>query len=119
MIAFDADGGTFRFRHALSRDAVFGSLFPSEREALCRRALDAVEDAHPSLDGEWGELAAELAAGAGDAARAAMLLASVAEDALRQGALATAEATLVRARRLVAGAGAASSERAYVEELLF
>ncbi len=118
VIAFDADGGTFRFRHALSRDAVFGSLFPPEREALCRRALDATEDAHPSLDGEWGELAAELAAGTGDARRAATLLAAVAEDAIGRGALATAEATLERARLLVAGEDAASSERADVEELL-
>jgi len=117
-IVFDSGGGTFGFRHALSRDAVLRSLFPPEREALCRRALDAVEDAYPSLDGEWGELAAELAAGAGDAARAATLLATVAEDALRQGALATAEAILERARHLVAGEGAASSERADVEELL-
>lgn len=118
MIAFDADGGTFRFRHALSRDAVLGSLFPPEREALCRRALDTAQDAHPSLDGEWGELAAELAAGAGDARRAATLLIAVAEDALGRGALATAEATLERARHLVASEGAASSERADVEELL-
>ena len=119
VIIFDPADGTFRFRHALSRDGVLRSLFPPEREALCRRALDAVEDAHPSLDSKWAELAAGLAAGAGDVPRAATLFTAVAEDALRQGALATAEATLERARHLVAGAAdAASSECADVEELL-
>jgi predicted ATPase len=74
IILFDRDEGSFRFRHALSRDAVLSGLFPPELEALSRRALEAVQAAHPELDEGWGELAAELAAAAGDRRRAAALL---------------------------------------------
>lgn len=68
IVLFDSRHGSFRFRHALSRDAVLAGLFPAELEVLSRRALDAVETAHPGLEEGWGELAAELAPGAGDRA---------------------------------------------------
>ena len=54
--------GAFRFRHALSRDAVLAELLPSERASWSRRALDALEAQAP-LDDEQSELAAELDAG--------------------------------------------------------
>lgn len=98
LVAFDRADATFRFRHALTRDSVFAELFPPEVRALSRRALDAVQAAHPSLEGSWAELAAELAASAGDSVRAAELLLEVARRAVERGALASAEATLDRAR---------------------
>lgn len=110
IIAFDPEDGTFRFRHALSRDAVLAALFPPEVQALSRRALDAVDTTHPDLEGEWGELAAELAARAGDHRRAAALLLQAARRAFRQGALATVEATLDRARDLLSSADPARLE---------
>ena len=60
------DGQRFRFRHALTREAVLAELLPPERAELSGRALTAVHRAHPGLPGPWCELAAELAEGAGD-----------------------------------------------------
>ncbi|MDQ4032054.1 MAG: DUF2791 family P-loop domain-containing protein [Actinomycetota bacterium] len=103
IVAVDVDGPAFRFRHALSRDAVLGELLPPERSALSRRALEAIEAARPGLPGGWCELAAELAEGAGDRLRAATLLAEAGRRALRRGALTSAEVTLERACALVPG----------------
>ncbi|MBW3642305.1 MAG: AAA family ATPase [Actinobacteria bacterium] len=100
IVSFDQTDGTFRFRHALSREAVVAGFFPPELERLSRRALDVVESAHPSLEDRWAELAAELAVGAGDRRRAAALFLEIGRRALEQGALASAEATLDRARSL-------------------
>ena len=55
------DGQRFRFRHALTREAVLAELLPPERAELSARALVAVQRAHPGLPGPWCELAAELA----------------------------------------------------------
>lgn len=104
IVSVDADDGAFRFRHALSRDAVLAELLPPERAALSAQALAALQTAQPNLPGESCELAAELAQQAGDRGRAAALLVEVAERALAGGALATAEATLDRARMLAPGA---------------
>lgn len=101
IVSFDREDGTFRFRHALSRDAVLAALFPPELEALSRRALDAVESAHPDLEEGWAELAARLAIAAGDGERAGTLLLEVGRQSLEQGALASAEATLDRARSVL------------------
>jgi DNA-binding CsgD family transcriptional regulator/tetratricopeptide (TPR) repeat protein len=100
LVVFERAEGTFAFRHALSRDAVLAALLPPEMRAWSRRALAAVEASHPAGEDEWGELAAELAIQAEDHGRAAVLLLEIAGRALRQGALATAEATLDRARAL-------------------
>jgi DNA-binding CsgD family transcriptional regulator len=96
----DATGPGFRFRHALTRDAILGNLLRPERTALFARALRAVEEAHPTLAGSWCELASELAEGCGDTERSARLLHIAGRRALDQGALATAEAALERARAL-------------------
>ena len=95
-------GATFRFRHALTRDAVMAELLPPELTALSRRALEAVEATHPELEEGWCELAAELAEQAGDRQRAGELLLEAGRRSLRWGALASAEATLDRARDLLA-----------------
>jgi DNA-binding CsgD family transcriptional regulator len=90
----------FRFRHALTRAAILADLLPPERTALVARVLPAVEAAHPGLPGAWCELAAELAEQAGQSDHAATLLLEAGRRALGQGALATAEASLERARGL-------------------
>jgi len=94
-------GATFGFRHALTREAVLADLVPPDREHLAARGLAALEQAHPGLDGGWGELAARLAEDAGQHTRAAELLLDLGRRAISAGALATAEGTLRRARSLL------------------
>lgn len=108
VVSFDRADGSFRFRHALSREAVLAGLFSPELQALSRRALDAIESTHPDLDGDWGELAAQLAVSAGDRDRAAALLLELGRRALAGGALASAEAALDQARDLLPEAGPCS-----------
>jgi tetratricopeptide (TPR) repeat protein len=108
IVSVDTGEGTFRFRHALSRDAVLAELLPPERAALSRRALHAVETADPELEADWCELAAGLAEGAGDRTRAGALLLEAGRRSLERGALASAEAALDRARALVNGEGPAA-----------
>jgi hypothetical protein len=81
-------------------EAVLAELLPPERTAIAGRALAAVEQAHPGLPGAWCELAADLAEAAGNEPRAAGLLLEAGRRALTGGALATADATLERSRRL-------------------
>jgi DNA-binding CsgD family transcriptional regulator len=96
-----ADGAGFRFRHALTHEAVLAGLLPPERALLAGRALAAEEAAHPGLPGTSCMLAAELAEAAGDTARAAALLLEAGRRDLAVGALASAEHTLTRARALI------------------
>ncbi|HTT54626.1 MAG TPA: AAA family ATPase [Streptosporangiaceae bacterium] len=96
-----ADENSFRFRHALTQDAVLAGLLPPERAALAAQGLAAVLATHPGLPGAWCVLAAELAERAGDTARAAALLLEAGRRDLAAGALASAEDTLQRARALV------------------
>ena len=49
LIAAERD--SFRFRHALTHEAVLASLLPPERALLAGRALAAAEAAHPGLPG--------------------------------------------------------------------
>jgi DNA-binding CsgD family transcriptional regulator/tetratricopeptide (TPR) repeat protein len=100
IVSVESDQTEFRFRHALSRDAVLAELLPPERGILSRRALEAIDARHPDLAGHWSELAAELAAAAGDRVRAATLLLDIGRRARDDGALVTAEATLERALAL-------------------
>ena len=96
-----AERESFRFRHALTHEAVLAGLLPPERALLASQALTAVEAAHPGLPGTWCMLAAELAEGAGNAARAGALLLEAGRRDLAVGALASAEHTLTRARALI------------------
>ena len=95
----DIDGQDFRFRHALTREAMLDGLLPFERIAFARRALDAVRLAHPRLEGDHCELAAELAEVAGDRDTAANLLTESARRALDRGALDSARTAAERAVR--------------------
>jgi DNA-binding CsgD family transcriptional regulator len=97
-----ADRDSFRFRHALTHEAVLAGLLPPERTLLAARALAAVDAAHPGLPGAWCMLAAELARGAADPGRASTLLLEAGRRDLAAGALASAERTLLRARAFVA-----------------
>ncbi len=90
-------GEEFRFRHALTRDAVVGQLLPPTRAALAGGALAAVEAAHPELRGSWRDVAADLAAQCGDRDRAGVLLTASGSASLERGGLATAVGTLRRA----------------------
>ena len=108
------DGGLFRFRHMLTREAVIAELLPPRRVVLAARALAALEAAHPDLPGAAGDLAADLAIQAGDPARAGLLLTESGRSALGRGALATATSTLRRAARLLT----APDQRAEAETLL-
>jgi DNA-binding CsgD family transcriptional regulator len=94
----DADDTGFRFRHALTAEAVRSSLLPEERQAICVSLLETLELLHPDLDGETCQLAAGLAVEAGNQGRAADLWLEAARRALREGSLGSAEALALRAR---------------------
>ena len=113
LVVAERDG--FRFRHALTHEAVLGGLLPPERTMLAGRALAAAEAAHPGLPGAWCTLAADLAGRAGDAARAGALLLEAGRRDLAAGALASAEHTLTRARDLVDPALQTSVDEALTE----
>jgi DNA-binding CsgD family transcriptional regulator len=95
-----ADQDSFRFRHALTHEAVLAGLLPPERALLAGQALATLEAAHPGLPGPWCTLAAGLAESAGNTARAGALLLEAGRRDLTAGALASAEQTLARARDL-------------------
>src|SRR5579859_1819933 len=96
----------FRFRHALTHEAVLAGLLPPERASLAGRALAAVEAAHPDLPGAWCATAADLAERAGNAGRAGALLLEAGRRDLAVGALASAEQTLTRAQAIALAGGA-------------
>jgi DNA-binding CsgD family transcriptional regulator/tetratricopeptide (TPR) repeat protein len=96
-LLLSADEGSFRFRHALTREALLRDLLPHRHAAIAQRALEAVDTAHPALTGGWRDVAADLAARAGDRSRAGVLLAASGRDSLHRGGLATAIDNLRRA----------------------
>ncbi|MDP9442545.1 MAG: AAA family ATPase [Actinomycetota bacterium] len=95
--------GSFRFRHALTREAILAQLLVPERVYLAERALAALEKGRARLPGEGLELAASLAEQAGQHGRAAELLQEVARRALAAGALQSAAAAARRCTELAAG----------------
>jgi DNA-binding CsgD family transcriptional regulator/tetratricopeptide (TPR) repeat protein len=99
LLAVEGDG--FRFRHALTRDAVLDSVLPPRRPAIATAALAALDAAHPELRGQERELAAALAERAERPERAGALFHAIGADALGQGALATAIVALTRATQLL------------------
>ena len=113
LVVAERDG--FRFRHALTHEAVLTGLLPPERAMLAGQALAAAEAAHPGLPGAWCTLAADLAGRAGDAARAGALLLEAGRRDLAAGALASAEQTLTQARELVGPALRTSVDEALTE----
>ncbi|MDX6233066.1 MAG: hypothetical protein QOH68_2066 [Nocardioidaceae bacterium] len=96
----DVEGAGFRFRHALTRDAVAAQSLPAEQVALASRILDTLTVIDPDLSGERCALAADLARIAGDTDVAIELWLRAAARALDEGSLASAEALATRAREL-------------------
>jgi DNA-binding CsgD family transcriptional regulator/tetratricopeptide (TPR) repeat protein len=94
------EGAAFRFRHALTREAVLEDLLPPERAELAARAAQTIRRAHPGLPGPWCERAADLQELAGDRMAAARLLLESARRSLARTGLASAESALDRARSL-------------------
>ena len=115
QLLVSADGTAFRFRHALTREAVLDTMLPPRQRALASAALAVLDAAHPRLEGGGlRELAVELANRAGDRRRAGTLLSESGGQALAWGALATAIGTLRRAADLLEG----TPEREQAELLL-
>ncbi|HEY0716716.1 MAG TPA: AAA family ATPase [Streptosporangiaceae bacterium] len=116
LVSFE--GPAFRFRHALTRDAVLDTMLPPRQRAVAAVALQALDAAHPRLEGDRRELAADLADRAGDRRRAGLLLSDSGAQALAWGALATATETLRRAADLLEGTAERDrAELALVESL--
>jgi hypothetical protein len=110
--------GEFRFRHALTREAIAADVLPPTRTALATAALDAFEAAHPGLGPEHRDTAADLAVQADQAERAGLLLIETGLAALQRGALATAGQTFSRAASLLgASAGRNRAEFGLLEAL--
>jgi DNA-binding CsgD family transcriptional regulator len=91
----------FSFRHPLVRDAILADLLPTVRARLALEAAESIRRDYPGLPGEWCERSVELRELAGDSAGAVPLLLEAARRAVARNALATAEATLERARALI------------------
>ena len=106
----EVGGDRFRFRHALTVDAILGQMLDPQRERLAARALDDLMEGPKEVGVELLELAAHLAAQAGRKAEAAQLLSQSARRALATGAVATAAATARRARDAAPGGDAAATE---------
>ena len=96
--------GEFRFRHALTREAIAADVLPPTRVALAAAALAALDTA--GFGSAHRDTAADLA---DQAERAGLLLIETGQDALDRGALATAVQTFRRAARLL-GAPAARDQ---------
>src|ERR1019366_2779857 len=114
QLLVSADGTAFRFRHALTREAMLDTMLPPRQRALASAALAVLDAARPRLEGGLRELAVELANRAGDRHRAGTLLSESGGQALAWGALATAIGTLRRAADLLEG----TPEREQAELLL-
>ena len=99
----DVEGAGFRFRHALTRDAVLAGALPTEQIGLAGRALEVLLAADPDLPGERCTLGAQLANAAGQSDLAATLWLRAAERALDGGSLASADSLATRARETGTG----------------
>ena len=108
----DVEGAGFRFRHALTRDAVLAAALPTEqsvgRGPCARRARSPSIRTCPA---SGARSPPQLAAAAGHADRAAALWLEAAERALDDGSLASAEALATRARDTGATGDAALGRR--------
>jgi hypothetical protein len=99
LLVLDASaGGSLRWRHALTRDAVLAQLLPPERAIIASRAAAALDTGN--LPGERLSLVARLYAQCGRGGDAARMLLAVARTAVDAGGLGSAEDALRRARRL-------------------
>ncbi|HJU16736.1 MAG TPA: winged helix-turn-helix domain-containing protein [Stellaceae bacterium] len=93
---------SYRFKHALVRDAAYASLSRRRRRALHARAALALEEKFPDIAEAEPELLAHHHAEAGNPMRAADYLASASERALLRGAVTEAIAHCRRALQALA-----------------
>ena len=93
----------FRFRNALTRDALLNELPPGDRAARARKVLDGVEIMSSEVVSEHPEVIADLAEAAERHNVAVEQLLEVGRRALRQGALTSAESVQRRALVLAKG----------------
>jgi DNA-binding CsgD family transcriptional regulator len=114
----ETDAAGFRFRHALTRDAVLAAVMAPERSHLAMATRAAVEAAHPELPDQWCTIAADLAEAAGDHDGAARLLVVAGDRALRQAAFGTAEQLARRATGLSATPERAAASAELMAEVL-
>lgn len=101
LLAVEGEG--FRFRHALTGEAVFQSVIPPRRRALAAAALAALDGTPDDGAGDRRQAAARLAERAGHSHRAGRLNLQLGEEALERGALHTAVVALERAATLLEG----------------
>jgi DNA-binding CsgD family transcriptional regulator/tetratricopeptide (TPR) repeat protein len=103
VLIVEHDGGAYRFRHALVREAVYEDLLPGERVRLHARLADLLAE-HPEwCEGGRNTLAGELAGhwyAAHDARRALPVTLDAARDAERMYAYPEALAHIERALEL-------------------
>jgi DNA-binding CsgD family transcriptional regulator len=105
----------FRFRHALTVDAVLAGLLDPQRARLAGHALDTLTTGGTQpMRAELVELAAHLAVQADRGIEAARYLTDEASRALSAGAVATAAATARRASNLVPESSAEATAAAQV-----
>lgn len=97
----ETSGGSVRFRHALTRDHLLRLTPPPERQRVAARALRALERGDPAAFRDT-DLAADLAAAAGDPATAAGHLLASARRWRERGGLDGALTRLERAAVLAA-----------------
>ncbi|HEV3400182.1 MAG TPA: AAA family ATPase [Acidimicrobiales bacterium] len=99
LLAVEGDG--FRFRHALTAEAVFESVTPPRREASASAALAALDEAYDEVPSDLRPVAARVAERAGQRERAGRLYLASGKDALARGALQTALVACKRATSLL------------------
>jgi tetratricopeptide (TPR) repeat protein len=102
------DAGGLQWRHALTRDAVLGTLLPPERAAIAARGADVLLDRGRPGD---AARAADLLERAARPAQAAEALLALARRDIARGALRSAMQRLDRAAVLVPGASHVLIER--------
>jgi DNA-binding CsgD family transcriptional regulator/tetratricopeptide (TPR) repeat protein len=95
------EGDGFRFRHALTAEAVFQAVSPPRRQAVAAAALAALPVTGGEVSAEVREIAARVAERAGESQRAGQLHLTLGEEALARGALQTALVALQRAAALL------------------
>lgn len=101
LLLLAAEDTSLRFRHALTREAVLGTLIPPRQRELAAAALEALPGG--GRDSQQRDLVIDLAIRAGERGRAGALLLESGREALRWGALATASETLKRAAHQTEG----------------
>jgi AAA ATPase domain len=103
LLVEETGGDRFRFRHALTLDAILAQMLEPQRARMASEALDELVLAPGWGASELLELAAHVAMQAGRSAEAAQYLTEDARRAMAAGALDTAIATARRARDLLPG----------------